>query len=77
MDFIIRLPPYKNPFNGINFDIILVVINRYSKIARYLVYRKSINTLEFIKLLFEKIFLYFSISNNIVFDRGTIFINKF
>ena len=77
MDIIIRLPSYKNPFDSIDFDIILIIINRYSKIARYLVYHKSIDTLKLIKLLFEKIFLYFNISNDIVSNRNIIFINKF
>ena len=77
MDFIIGLSPYRNSFGNIDFDIILVIINRYSKIVRYLVYRKSIDAFEFIELFFERIFLYFNISSDIISDKSTIFINKF
>ena len=50
MDFITRLPPYKNPSNN-DFDSILVIIYYYSKIAKYIPYHKTINTPELITLL--------------------------
>jgi hypothetical protein len=51
MDFITGLPPYKNPARGPDFNIILVVINRYSKIARYITCHKTINSPELAKII--------------------------
>jgi len=50
MDFIIRLPFYKNP-NENNFDNIFVIIYYYLKITKYILYYKIINILELINLL--------------------------
>ena len=50
MDFIIRLPPYKNP-NSNDFDNILVVVYRYLKIIKYIPYYKTIDTPELTTLL--------------------------
>ena len=50
MDFIIKLPFYKN-LNNDDFDNILVVVYRYLKITKYIFYYKTINILELITLL--------------------------
>ena len=50
MDFIIRLPFYKN-LNSNDFDSIFIVVYYYSKIVKYISYYKTINTLELITLL--------------------------
>jgi hypothetical protein len=46
MDFITSLPPNKNLNGGENYDLILVIINRFLKIAWYIPCYKTINTLE-------------------------------
>ena len=51
MDFIISLLLYKNLIEGLNFNIILIIINRYSKIVKYITYNKTINSPELIKLI--------------------------
>jgi hypothetical protein len=66
MDFIIGLLLYKNPVGGPDFNIILIVINRYSKIVRYIIYYKIINFLELAKIIWEHVFLIFSFSNRII-----------
>ena len=50
MDFITGLPPCKNP-GGDDFDSILVVVCRYSKMAKYIPCHKTINTPELTTLL--------------------------
>jgi hypothetical protein len=42
MDFITGLPACKDKREGANFDIILVVINRYLKMLRYILCHKTI-----------------------------------
>ena len=51
MDFVTGLLLYKNLVRGPDFDVILVIINRYSKMARYITYNKIIDFPEFIKLI--------------------------
>ena len=77
MDFIIGLPPYRDLYSGLDLNYILVVINRYSKMARYLACRKTINAPELVELLFKRVFSLFSVPQGIVSDRGTVFTSKF
>jgi hypothetical protein len=51
MNFIINLLLYKNLVKDSNFNIILIVINRYSKIVRYIIYYKIVNFLKLIKII--------------------------
>jgi hypothetical protein len=77
MDFIIGLPPYKNPAGGPNFNAILIVINRYSKIARYITYYKIVNSPELARIIWEHIFSIFSSPNSIISNQGTVFTSQF
>ncbi|PMD13354.1 hypothetical protein NA56DRAFT_585739, partial [Hyaloscypha hepaticicola] len=68
IDFIIGLLLYKNLIEDSDFNIILIIINWYSKMIRYITYNKIINSSEFIKLIWENIFLLFNIPNRIISD---------
>ena len=46
MDFITGLPFSKNPNGGEDYDSILIIVDRFSKMARYIPYYKTINALE-------------------------------
>jgi hypothetical protein len=45
MDFITGLLAYKDKRGGADFDAVLVVINRYLKISRYIFCHKTITAL--------------------------------
>ena len=51
MDFITGLPGCKNPVGGPDFDAILVIIDRYSKMARYITCYKTVDFPELAKIL--------------------------
>ena len=51
MNFIIGLLLYKNPVEDPDFNIILIVINQYSKIVRYIIYYKTINFPKLTKII--------------------------
>jgi hypothetical protein len=51
MDFIISLLLYKNLIKNLNFNIIFIIVDRYLKIIKYIIYYKIVNFLEFIKLI--------------------------
>ena len=75
MDFITGLPPSKR--SGSVYNAILVVIDRYTKIVRYLATTKTIATIELADLFFNKIVYYFNILAGIISNRGPIFISTF
>ena len=76
MDFITGLALCKNP-RGKAFNAILIIIDRYSKIARYIPCYKTIDSLELAKRLFASVFSVFSTLNGIVSNRGIVFISNF
>jgi hypothetical protein len=73
MDFITGLPPYKNLVGGPNFNIILVVIDRYSKIAKYITCYKIVNSPELTRIMWEHVFSIFGSPNSIISNRGIVF----
>jgi hypothetical protein len=46
IDFIINLPPSKDPFTKTIYNLVLVTINRYIKVFKYITYNKTVNALE-------------------------------
>jgi hypothetical protein len=46
MDFITGLPAYKNKRRDADFDAILVIMNKYSKMLRYIPCHKTITALQ-------------------------------
>ena len=77
IDFITSLPECKDLASRLNFDSILIVINRYTKMAQYIVYYKTINALELAKILQEKVFSIFRTLDRIMSNCRTMFISQF
>ena len=77
MDFVTDLPLYKNPVGSPDFDIILVIINRYSKMTRYIIYNKTVNFPELVKFIWKNVFSLFGIPDRIISDREMVFTSYF
>ena len=75
MDFIIGLPLSK--FYNKVYNAILIVVNKYIKIARYILYIKKIFALKLTKHFLEYIVRYFGLPASIVLNRGLQFISNF
>ena len=75
MDFIIRLLLLK--FKGKVYDSILIVVDRYTKLACYILITKDIIALELAKLFILFVIKDFSIPRGITLDRGSVFISYF
>jgi hypothetical protein len=46
INFIIDLLPSKDPFTKTIYNLVLVIINKYIKVFKYITYNKIINALE-------------------------------
>ena len=75
MDFITGLPLSK--FRGKVYDSVLVVVDRYIKLARYIPTTKDIIAPELAKLFILFIIKDFSIPRGITLDRGSVFTSHF
>ena len=75
MNFIMKL--LSNKKHDVIYDSILIIIDRYIKMIKYILIIKKINVAELTKVFFKKIILRFEISNKIVNDRKFVFTNAF
>lgn len=75
MDFITGLPPSKRRRNV--YDAILVVVDRFSKMAKYIATTKEADAPTLGDLLVENVFANFGTPRSIVSDRGTTFTSQY
>jgi hypothetical protein len=75
MDFITGLPVWKN--NGVEYDSILVVVDRFTKMARYLATTKTIDSAGLADIIVEQVIRFFGIPDGIVTDRGSVFTSSY
>ena len=75
LDFITDLPPSK--FRGKVYDSILVIVDRYTKLARYIPTTKTITAAELAELFVLRVFRDFGLPAGITSDRGSVFTSKF
>ena len=59
------------------YNSILITIDQYIKMIKYVLIIKKINVAELTKVFFKKIVLYFDMSNEIVNDKKFMFTNAF
>ena len=75
MDLIVGLPLSK--LRGIVYNVILVIINRYSKLLRYIPTNSTIFTLDLANLFFNRILVNKGALLLLISNRGSIFISKY
>ena len=75
MDFIIRL--LLNKHANVIYNYILIVVNRFTKMAYYLTIKKIIIVKELVELFFFKIVYYYNTLVGVVSNRDNLFISTF
>jgi len=75
MNFITDLSSSK--WKEVVYDLILVIVDHYMKMTRYLSIKKTLTVVKLAELFFEKIALRYEISNDIVIDKDSLFISAF
>lgn len=74
MDFITDLPPSKA--RGCVSDAILVIVDRYSKMALYIAAEKTWKAEDLADAFIERVLSRFGTPKGIVSDRGSLFISR-
>ena len=75
MNFVIGLS--FNKYKNIVYDAILVMINRYIKMIKYLPMFITIDAAALAELFFAEIVYRYDMSYNIINDRGSVFTSVF
>ncbi|WP_369008136.1 transposase family protein, partial [Bacillus sp. SRB_331] len=71
MDFIVKLP------KSAGFDSILVVVDRYTKMAHFIPCNETVTSCDLANLVFANIFKLHGLPTDIVSDRGPQFVAQF
>lgn len=74
-DFVVNLPPSLR--EGKVYDAVCVVVDRFTKYAKYIPCNSNVNATEFTELFMNHIVTQFGIPRSIVSDRGTVFTGEF
>ena len=75
MDFITNLPPSMR--GGYVFNAILVVVDRFTKMAFYIPTTKTCTAEDLVDLLLDSVIRRFGVLRGIVSDRGSVFTSDF
>lgn len=75
MDFITDLPP--GNMKGQAVDAILVIVDRYSKMSRYIATTKRCTSVDLANILRDEVIRYYGVPDGIVTDRGSIFTSQY
>ncbi len=59
------------------YNLIFVIINRCTKMIKYISVTTRIDVIKLTKVFFEKIILRFNMLTNIISNRDSVFINAF
>jgi hypothetical protein len=71
MDFMVSLPPSRG------FDAIMVVVDRFNKMAHFIPTKDKAMTQEIGRLFFTHVFKHHGLLKDIISDRDPKFTNKF
>ncbi len=75
MNFITDLSSSK--WKEVMYDLILMIVDHYMKMMHYLFMKKTLTVVKLAELFFKKIALRYEISNDIIIDKDSLFINAF
>jgi len=75
MDMIMSLPSCKR--GGSVYDAILVVVDHYTKMARYIPTSKTLTAVQLADIFFEEVVCRYGTPKGIVSDRGSIFTSSY
>lgn len=75
MDFVTGLPASK--YKGVVYDAILVIVDRFTKMVRYLPVNTTIDAATLAEVFHSEIVCRYGMPNGIVSDRGSVFTSAF
>ena len=77
MDFIIKLRLSKNTITHIKYNSILVVVDRLTKYAHFIPWKKKRNAKDLAKVILKEIIANHGIPQSIISNRNKLFTSKF
>ena len=77
MNFITNLLKFMNSVTQVDYDEILVIINRFSKITKFVSVKSKQTTEQLTYVLIKELMITEEVSEFIIFDKDKLFVSKF
>ena len=77
MDFITRLPYSQDQATGVSYDAILVMVDKLTKYAHFVLTKQSINTEQLAHLVLDRLVRYHGLLEAILTDRDKLFTSAY
>jgi transposase InsO family protein len=77
IDFVTRLPESRDPTTKLKYDAILVVVDRFTKAAEYILFRKNYTVVQLGHIINNRVIHYHSIPKTIISDRDKLFTSNY
>ena len=77
MNFIIKLLKSKNPATIIEYDSILMIMNRLIKYSHIISFKKKFTAKQLETIILNRLIKYHEISKNIISDRDKLFTSNY
>lgn len=77
LDFIVKLPPSKEPMIGFVSDSIIVVTDRLTKYRHFVLYKEASDAIDLIYIFLKVIVAAYRLPDEIISDRDKLFTSKF
>jgi transposase InsO family protein len=77
MDFVTGLPLSKDPVTGLSYDSIFVIVDRFTKYALMIPYRRDYNAVQLAHILKDRLIRDYSIPKIIISNRDKLFTSNY
>ena len=77
IDFIVKLPLFKDTITDIKYDSILVVVDRLTKYAHFIPWKEKRDAKDLAKVILKEIIANHGITQSIISNRDKLFTSKF
>jgi hypothetical protein len=73
MDFVTQLPTSKDPVTGYAYNLIFVIVNRFTKYVKIILFRHSYTAEQLARVFLDRIVRHYSILALIISNRDKLF----
>ena len=77
MDFIVKLPPSREPTTQETYDSIMVVVDRFSKFSKFIAFRETFKVEDLAHIFIKNVVALHGIPRELITDRGSLFTSNF
>jgi transposase InsO family protein len=77
IDFVTGLPLSRDPATGLAYDAILVIVDRFTKYALFIPFRKNYTAVQLAHVLKDRLIRNYGIPKSIISDRDKLFTSNY